>query len=99
MAVHDHLLPGRDGAAARRERQLHQCRGESSCILPLAPSAIHGNTLGSRLAIKHFTEYLRQFPDDLGVRWLLNLAHMTLGEHPQGVQPAYLLSLDRFVRS
>ena len=64
------------------------CRGESSCILPIAPAAVHTNPTGSRLAIRHFTEYLEQFPDDLEVRWLLNLAHMTLGEYPeQGRSP------------
>jgi hypothetical protein len=75
------------------------CRGESSCIFPLSPAAVHTNPEGSRLAIRHFTEYLRQFPDDLGVRWLLNLAHMTLGEHPGRVDPRYLLRFDRFCRS
>ena len=60
------------------------CRGESSCILPIGPAAIHTNTRGSRAAIRHFTDYLTAFPDDLGARWLLNLAHMTLGEYPEG---------------
>ncbi len=75
------------------------CRGESSCILPIASSAIHTNPDGSRLAIKHFTEYLNRFPDDLTVRWLLNVAHMTLGEHPDKVDYRYLIRLDRFVNS
>ncbi len=72
------------------------CRGESSCILPIAPAAIHTIPDGSRLAIRRFSEYLERFPDDLDVRWLLNLAHMTLGEHPGKVDPRYLISLDRF---
>ncbi len=72
------------------------CRGESSCILPIALAAVHQKPEGSRLAIVHFTEYLEQFPDDLGVRWLLNLAHMTLGEHPGKVDPRYVISLDRY---
>jgi hypothetical protein len=75
------------------------CRGESSCILPIAPSAVHTNPEGSRLAIRHFTEYLERFPDDLEVRWLLNLAHMTLGEHPDKVDPRYRLGLDRYLAS
>jgi len=75
------------------------CRGESSCIVPIAPAAVHTKPDGSRLAIKHFTEYLEQFPDDLGVRWLLNVAHMTLGEHPSQVDPRFLVSLDRFFHS
>jgi hypothetical protein len=72
------------------------CRGESSCILPLAPSARHTNQAGSRLAIKHFTEYLERFPDDLSVRWLLNVAHMTLAEYPDRVDARFRLSLDRY---
>ncbi len=75
------------------------CRGESSCIVPIVPAAFHTNPTGSRLAIQHFTEYLEKFPDDLGVRWLLNLAHMTLGEYPQKVEPRYLLSLDHYLKS
>jgi len=55
------------------------CIGYSACILPIVPAAVHTKPEGSRRAIKHFTEYLQQFPDDLEVRWLLNLAHMTLG--------------------
>jgi hypothetical protein len=75
------------------------CRGESSCIIPIAPAAVHTNPAGSRLAIKHFTEYLDQYPDDLEVRWLLNLAHMTLGEYPAKVEPRFRLDLDRYFHS
>lgn len=74
------------------------CRGESSCILPISAAAVHRNPEGSRLAIQHFSEYLRQFPDDLEVRWLLNLAHMTLGEHPDKVDPQFLVKLDHFLQ-
>ena len=75
------------------------CRGESSCILPISKSAVHTFPTGSRLAVKHFTEYLEQFPEDIDARWLLNLAHMTLGEHPGKVDPRFLISIDSFVKS
>ncbi len=75
------------------------CRGDSACILPIVPTAVHTNPAGSRLAIQHFTEYLHQFPDDLEVKWLLNLAHMTLGEHPDKVDSRHRLSLDPFLKS
>lgn len=75
------------------------CRGDSSCILPIAPAAVHTQPLGSRTAVRYFTEYLERFPDDLEVRWLLNIAHMTLGEHPEEVDPKYLITIDRFVKS
>lgn len=71
------------------------CRGESSCIIPISASAVHQHPAGSRLAIQHFREYLAAFPDDLEARWLLNVAHMTLGEHPDKVDPQFLISLDR----
>jgi hypothetical protein len=75
------------------------CRGESSCILPIGPAAVHANPTGSRLAVRCFAEYLQQFPDDLGIRWLLNVAHMTLGEYPGKVDPRHLISLEHFVKS
>ena len=76
-----------------------KCRGEGSCILPLSPAARHADQSGSRLAVKYFAEYLDKFPDDLEVRWLLNVAHMTLGEYPDGVDPRYRISLAKYERS
>ncbi len=75
------------------------CRGESSCIVPINAAAMHSRPEGSRMAIGYFTEYLEQFPDDLGVKWLLSVAHMTLGEYPSKVDRRYLLDLDRFLHS
>jgi hypothetical protein len=75
------------------------CLGDSACLLPISASAVHTNPIGSRLAIRHFTEYLRQFPESLEVRWLLNLAHMTLAEYPDKVDPGLRLDLDRFFHS
>jgi FG-GAP-like repeat/ASPIC and UnbV len=90
------------GVAAMRRGENENCidcRGESSCILPISEAAVHKVPTGSRLAIGHFTEYLERFPDDLEVRWLLNVAHMTLGEHPSKVDPRFLISLERFRNS
>ena len=75
------------------------CRGESSCILPISAAAVHTNPNGSKLAIGHFTEYLDRFPDDLDIRWLLNVAHMTLGDYPQKVDHRFLVSLDPYLKS
>ena len=73
-----------------------ECRGEGACIFPIPPTAVHTKPAGSRLAIQHFTEYLEQFPSDAGVRWLLNVAYMTLGEYPAKVPRSYLLTFDHF---
>jgi hypothetical protein len=91
-----------EGVTALRRGETENCvmcRGESSCILPIAPAAYHTIPMGSRLAIKHFTEYLEKFPDDLDVRWVLNIAHMTLGEYPSKVDSRYLIPLDRYINS
>lgn len=73
-----------------------ECRGPSSCIFPIDRAAVHLRPSGSRTAIQHFTNYLKKRPEDLGVRWLLNLAYMTLGEYPDGVPPRYRISLRTF---
>jgi hypothetical protein len=73
-----------------------ECVGPSSCIFPLAPEALHQRPSGSREAIRHFRAYLDQRPEDVGVRWLLNIAHMTLGEYPDKVPPAQLIPLEPF---
>ena len=91
------FLQGVTGLRLGENENCIMCRGESSCIIPISAAAVHTNPEGSRLAIKHFTEYLNRFPDDLGARWLLNLAHMTLGEHPQRVDPRFLVPLDHFL--
>ncbi len=38
-----------------------------------------------------FSAYLDEWPGDLRVRWLLNIAAMTLGEYPEKVPPRFLI--------
>ncbi len=73
-----------------------ECPCQSSCIFPLRPQAIHQKREGSVQAIKYFLEYLEHWPDDIGVQWLLNVAHMTLGTYPEEVPPRYRLPLEPF---
>jgi hypothetical protein len=47
-------------------------------------------------AVKYFLDYLTQKPDDLEVRWLLNLAEITLGRYPGDVPQRYLVPLTAF---
>jgi hypothetical protein len=90
------------GVAALRRGEIENCVAccnEASCIFPLGPAAVHQQPSGSREAIEHFTRYLHQRPEDLGVRWLLNVAYMTLGEYPESVPAEFLLPLGRFASS
>ncbi|HEV3166158.1 MAG TPA: CRTAC1 family protein, partial [Isosphaeraceae bacterium] len=65
-------------------------------IFPIAPEAVHRNKAGSRQAVKQFTAALAETPGDLRIRWLLNIAYMTLGEYPQKVPRKYLFPLEPF---
>jgi hypothetical protein len=60
-----------------------------SCILPIHGGAIHTATEGATAAIRQFRAVLDGTEPDsdlhLGARWLLNIAHMTLGRYPAGV--------------
>jgi hypothetical protein len=87
------------GVAALRRGETENCVAcctDGSCIFPLAASAVHRRPAGSREAIRHFSAYLERCPDDQGVRWLLNVAYMTLGEYPDRVPPQYLIPLEPF---
>ena len=71
-----------------------------SCILPIEGSGRHVDPAGSRRAIGYLTEVLSLTEPDsdtfLGARWLLNLAHMTLGEWPDKVPEAYRIPASTF---
>ncbi|HYV19941.1 MAG TPA: FG-GAP-like repeat-containing protein [Verrucomicrobiae bacterium] len=60
-----------------------------SCLLPIQGGGVHRQKEGSRRALEEFARVLRQKPDDLGTRWLYNLAAMTLGEYPDRVPPEW----------
>jgi hypothetical protein len=62
-----------------------------SCLFPIDGGGVHSKPAGSRKAIEVLTESLKQDPHDLGSIWLLNLAQMTLGEHPEKVPPQWLI--------
>lgn len=66
-------------------------RNADSCVFPLRPKAFHLLPRGSRGAIALFNASLAESPDDLATRWLLNLAHMTLGEYPDKVPAQFLI--------
>lgn len=57
---------------------------EYSCILPLQPLGQHQLEEGSTKAIETFT-LLQTFMPQEKYKWLLNVAYMTLGEHPNKV--------------
>jgi hypothetical protein len=70
--------------------------GPKSCLLPIEGSGIHQDQEGSRAAIREYLELLEKNPGDLTARWLLNVAYMTIGEHPEKVPPRWLIPPEKF---
>ena len=62
-----------------------------SCILPLKDQAFHIDVNGSKKAIEIYAQIYEKFPND-SYKWLLNLAHMSIGEHPNNVPEKYRIN-------
>jgi hypothetical protein len=80
------------GVAHLRRAETENCcaaRHAESCLLPIRGGGVHARPDGSRDAMRWFTDVLRRAPGDSDValksRWLLNLAAMTVGAHPDAV--------------
>lgn len=84
------------GVAQLRRGELENCalnHNAEMCILPLSVTAQHKLPSGSELAIQYFEKYLSHNPISLEIRWLLNIAYMTLGKYPDKVPPEYLIPM------
>jgi tetratricopeptide (TPR) repeat protein len=75
---------------AEMDNDVYHAPGEM-CLLPIRPGLSFALTEDLEKAIEHLRAYLRQHPDELDVRWLLNLAYMNLGTHPDEVPPEQLI--------
>lgn len=64
-----------------------------SCLMPLTKKAQHADPTGSRKAIDVYTRILTEDPNDLTARWMINVAYMTLGEHPANVPAKWFVPL------
>jgi len=63
---------------------------------PANPKEHYEKQENSRIAIKYFQDILDQSPQDLQVRWLLNLAYETVGEYPAGVPSKFVIAPSLF---
>ena len=81
------------GIATMRGGEVDHCiamHNPDSCLFPIKKSGVWANPAGAEEAMVHFEAYLKR-RDDAGVRWLLNVAHMTAGTFPEGVPSEYRL--------
>ncbi|WP_179021888.1 CRTAC1 family protein [Winogradskyella forsetii] len=70
-----------------------------SCIIPISPKAQHTLREGSEKSIAILNDLLQQNPSDLECQYLLNIAHMTLGQYPNQVPKKFRLPESHFKNS
>jgi tetratricopeptide (TPR) repeat protein len=61
------------------------------CIFPPRSNQSYAKPAASEKAIQYLLKYLARNPGALDIKWLLNLAYMTLGKYPSGVPQQYLI--------
>jgi tetratricopeptide (TPR) repeat protein len=84
--------------ASEMENDVYRNPGER-CLFPMSPAMRYKDTADSEKAVQHFLKYLLRQPDSIEVKWLLNLAEMTLGNYPDRVPPQYLMAPSLFASS
>ena len=67
-----------------------------SCILPIRGGGVHQHPDGARKAIEYLALLLKDHPNHLTARWLLNIAYMTVGGYPKDVPQRFLIPPDAF---
>jgi tetratricopeptide (TPR) repeat protein len=69
------------------------------CLFPPPRRLAYERTDSVRKAVEYFEQFLERKPNDLEVRWLLNLAHAALGTYPEGVPERYRVPMSAFESS
>jgi VCBS repeat protein/ASPIC/UnbV protein len=67
------------------DQNCHLASTRDACLAPIRGQGVHVRREGATQAARALDEVLRVEPDHLRARWLLNIAHMTLGTYPDGV--------------
>lgn len=87
------------GVCYLRKGEIENCQAnhnEYSCLMPIEKGGIHKQVDGSTKAKKIFLEILETDPHNHQIRWLYNLAEMTLGNYPDQVIKKYLIKAQVF---
>ncbi|MGH9324497.1 MAG: FG-GAP-like repeat-containing protein [Vicinamibacteria bacterium] len=78
------------------ERNCLARHANDSCLLPIRGDGVHADRGGSQAAIQQILAALSESPDDLAARWLLNIAHMNLGDWPEAVPERWRIGPEAF---
>ena len=85
------------GIAYMRMGEIRNCldlHTAGMCIMPIAPEGQHKDPEAMREALRAFLSVLGGV-DHPSVRWLANIAAMTVGAFPEGLPPEVRLPMDR----
>ena len=67
-----------------------------SCLFPIGGAGVHTEQRGARAALDEFTAILRDDPDEMTARWLINIVYMVLDEYPDAVPQRWLIPPEAF---
>lgn len=89
--IHQHVLYRLAVAHLRLAETANcvHCENGESCLLPIRGRGVHGDQAGSRAAMDYLRQVLELNPEHLESIWLLNIAAMTLGTWPAGVEERF----------
>ena len=73
------------------EENCHQGNNRDACLFPIQGGGVHRNREGATRAAQILGDILKEEPDNIEARWLLNVASMTLGSYPDGVPRPLLI--------
>jgi len=93
------LLHQTQGLIYLRQAEVENCirrHQRDCCILPLEGGGRHAVRAPAERARAALERCLALAPDDLSVRWLLNVLAMALGDYPDGVPAAQLIPPSAF---
>ncbi|HNU87315.1 MAG TPA: CRTAC1 family protein [Ferruginibacter sp.] len=82
------------GLAYMRLAERNNCvnyHSAEACIAPIQGKGIHQDKAPAERAIEMFELALKENPDDLDSRWLLNIAYMVTGGYPAKVPAAWVI--------
>jgi hypothetical protein len=85
--------------ASLRAGEIRNCRAnhnQDSCLFPIQGAGVHVDGRGSRRAIELLEEELAEHPDQQLAIWLLNVAHMTLGDWPDALPESWRMGPEVF---
>jgi hypothetical protein len=87
------------GVANLRRGEVDNCvlhHNAERCIFPVAGRGVHKDLAGSTRAVEFLSKAFARDRTNLEIRWLLNVAYMTLGRYPAGVPADVLIPPERF---